>query len=422
MKYLVIIVLLVIVGLLEFFFIRKGMKAAGRISPNLRGDSGSSPVSSLANKHVHRKERRQESFPPQQEVVEPVESRETGLNFAENSPKIVELSALKREIRQKESPLQEPSMLDIIQEIRGESAHLSQDLDESSEEQGDAEIKPASRRKDMESPQNEPMKEPAANGNTGNNEGTGDLERAREEKEFTEDVEDAEEVVPPEELIKSGLELVRRGHLDEGIKKIEAVIAYVPEKADAHFNLGIAYTLQENIPQAIIAYQQAIAIDPRYGKAFYNLGTLYLKQGNVREAITKLEHAVKLLPDSMKALWNLYEAYRSSGLFTKALASLQQLIALEPEDASLYNHLGICYVKLGDYGKAINSWKRAISLGASSHLIHYNLGKTYELYGEFVAAKDHYKQFIALAAKTSNWQELVAEVQDRLDNLEQSRL
>ena len=114
-----------------------------------------------------------------------------------------------------------------------------------------------------------------------------------------EEGQETEELVPPEEFIKSGLELVRQGHLDEGIKKIEEVIEYVPEKADAYFNLGIAYTLKEDISQAISAYQRAIEIDPKYGKAFFNLGTLYLKQGNVQEAIPSLEQAMKLLPSKL---------------------------------------------------------------------------------------------------------------------------
>ena len=41
---------------------------------------------------------------------------------------------------------------------------------------------------------------------------------------------------------------------------------------------------------------------------------------------------------------------------------------------------------------------------------------------DVTVAKEHYKQFLALTSGTSNWQDLVSEVQDRLDNLEHSPL
>ena len=143
-----------------------------------------------------------------------------------------------------------------------------------------------------------------------------------------------------------------------------------------------------------------------------------MKQGNVQNAIDKLEQAVKFLKNPMKALWNLYEAYRSSELFSKALSTLERLISLEPDDASLHNHLGICYVKLGKYPDAIDAWKRSVSLGASSRLIFYNLGKTYELCGKADEAIEQYEQFLQLNSNSSNWTELVDEVQERLESLQ----
>lgn len=434
MIYLIIIAVLVIVGLVEFLIIKKGLKAGKKASSYIRGGSGSSPSNPLINKRIQQEELQQESFPEQEfpsereNHVEPSDKRKIVKSFPEQSPKIAaDSSDLKREIRQKESPVrEEKSALDMIQEIRGERVHPDQD----SHEQFRKSYVFATRPEELQESKTKTYEALSANVENGDNREISEADSESEKvgrKELAtfdeiEKSQEIEEVESPEEIIKSGLDLVRQGHLDEGIKKIEEVIEYIPEKADAYFNLGIAYTLKEDIPQAISAYQHAIEIDPKYGKAFFNLGTLHLKQGDVQEAIPKLEQAMKLLPDSMKALWNLYEAYRSTGLFTKALASLQKLIELEPDDASLYNHLGICYVKLGDYTKAIDSWKRSLELGALSPLIHYNLGKTYELYGEFGAAKEHYKEFLDLSSDTSNWRDLVSEVHDRLDNLEHSPL
>lgn len=413
MSYLIIALLLVILGGIEFFIIRKGMKAGRKSSQYLQNSS--SPSSHFSKTVQHHLEP-QEPLPKKEEKaagISPKTPKKNVLNFPGNAEKMEGLPDEKPEPGEK-TPDEESSALDMIQEIRGAAT-------------GPSDRKPQASLLKQEPPSQIDIKKEVMESPFREEETEQDVMPLEENEEIEEEViiveevdaEDAEEeAIAAEDQIKNGLELVRQGRLDEGIELIEGAIQQVPDKADAHFNLGIAYTLKDALPKAIRAYQRAIRIDPKYGKAFYNLGTLYLKQGNIKEAIPKLEHAVKLLSDPMKALWNLYEAYRSNGFFTKALTNLQRLIELESEDASLYNHLGICYVKLGDYAKAINAWKRSISLGASSPLIHYNLGKTYELSGTFRQATEHYHLFLEHASQNAEWQELVTEVRERLDNLQ----
>lgn len=443
MSYLIVIVLLALAVFVEFLLIRKGMKAGRRNSQHVQG-SVKTVTTKVQNRAVSRTSPVPETFSstPTQDVDDiPEKSNEPDAlpERRENIISFPEKASISRESKRdrqpqpssRTSPQEERSMADIIKDIRGGGSQPPKEapfsLLRSPSSPSDADVvqdggPDAENFADVEEVEYEYIEEvieedePLENVEVVESEdyveeiGENDYEEVSEEDSTTE--------VTPEEQIKIGLDLVRQGQLDEGIEYIESALREVPEKADAHFNLGIAYTLKEDMSQAIRSYQRAIEIDQHYGKAFYNLGTLYLKQGDIQEAILKLEQAAKLLLDPMKALWNLYEAYRSDGLFTKALANLQRLIELEPDDASLYNHLGICYVKLGDYAKAIGAWKRSIKLGASSQLIHYNLGKTYELYGEFSNARKHYNMFIDLAADNDEWQGLVMEVQDRLANLQ----
>ncbi|HWP47072.1 MAG TPA: tetratricopeptide repeat protein [Candidatus Limnocylindrales bacterium] len=246
-----------------------------------------------------------------------------------------------------------------------------------------------------------------------------------------EDQEPAQEghASTPEEHLKMGIELLRENNLEAGIQEIQTAIRLQPNLADAHFNLGLAYSLQNNPEAAMEAYQQAIRLDPKYGKAYFNLGTLFLKKGELlapdspdlpdvlAKAVECLEYAVRYLPDSTKALWNLYEAYRLNAQFDKALAILLKLKEIESEDASLMNHLGICYAKLGDYDHAIESWEKALALKAPSQLIYYNLGKAYETKGVVEKAMSNYRRFIALASTSPERRYLVSEAKQRLESL-----
>jgi tetratricopeptide (TPR) repeat protein len=269
-------------------------------------------------------------------------------------------------------------------------------------------------------------------GNTAESQGDLELESELEPSIVSqEDQEPAQEgnATTPGEHLKMGIELLKENKLEAGIQEIQTAIRLQPNLAEAHFNLGLAYSMQNNPEAAMEAYQQAIRLDPKYGKAYFNLGTLFLKKGELlapdspdlpdvlAKAVECLEYAVRFLPDSTKALWNLYEAYRLNSQFDKALTILLKLKEIESEDASLMNHLGICYAKLGDYDHAIESWEKALALKAPSQLIYYNLGKAYETKGMVEKAIGNYRRFIMLASTSPERIHLVNEAKQRVESL-----
>ncbi len=421
-----IVILLLLVCTVEIFVLRKGLKAANKHTGYLHGEQPSSVTAS----HPIHKEVHQHTADQLHELSD--DMQEAPPLFSEHNGNIVtfpggrshkEKADIEHELRRPvpQKP-REKSMVEMIQEIRGATpseeipvanapSQAEPELLEEFEEIVEYEV--TEEVDDIEGTEahDNDVDEYAIDSQV-------DIPVTSEISGGQKDFEEVEEIVSSEELLKSGIRCVKQGNLDEGITTLEQAVEVTPDKAEAHFNLGIAYTLKELTSQAINAYQRAIELDPTYGKALFNLGTLYLKQGKLEHAIDNLEQAVKFLADPMKALWNLYEAYRCREHFSNALATLQQLVDLEPDDASLHNHVGICYVKLGEYKKAIASWKRSISLGASSLLIFYNLGKTYELCGDGSAAIEQYEQFLRLNTENSDWKELVDEVKERLESLQ----
>lgn len=425
-----LIILLILAFLAQVLLIRKGLKSAKKGIGRSRQPK-SSPLSDSApsNTRVRSTEPQFEpsafDTPSQDFSGKKKEKQPNIVEFPGKHKNPAEFADIQRELREKEwSPEpgeQEQSMMDIIQEIRRGTARteIRPDLNPPSKVNESLESTHAAHIEHEKSPDKENSEQELAEDEileVSEEELSSDIEDLSVQDD---EIEEAEEVTSPEELIRAGIQLVRQEKLDEGITLLEQAVQITPDKAEAYFNLGIAYTLKEFTPKAIRAYQKAIELEPEYGKAFFNLGTLYLKQGNVPQAIENLEQSTQYLQEPIKALWNLYEAYRSSEQFPNALKTLQRLITLEPDDASLHNHLGICYAKLGDYPKAINSWKYSISLGASSLLIYYNLGKTYELCGDMLHAIEQYTQFLELATDSSHLQELIPEVNKRLDQLRQ---
>ena len=60
------------------------------------------------------------------------------------------------------------------------------------------------------------------------------------------------------------------------LERCEQEVAEHPERASAHYNLGLAYTVSGRVKQAEESYMKALDIDPKLKEAHYNLARLLL--------------------------------------------------------------------------------------------------------------------------------------------------
>ena len=75
-----------------------------------------------------------------------------------------------------------------------------------------------------------------------------------------------------------------------------------PDRAEAHFNLGIAYTMQDAVHKAIHAYQKAIALDPMYGKAYLMRAMVQSYLANDQKALADVTQAINIIQPN-RGLW-----------------------------------------------------------------------------------------------------------------------
>ncbi len=101
-----------------------------------------------------------------------------------------------------------------------------------------------------------------------------------------------------------------------------------PEFAEAHNNLGVAYTRIGDVESAENAYLQAISVDADSDAPFHNLGNLKMRQGDLAAAL---------------------EAY-------------DQALDRRSRNPYLHFHRGLAQYRLGDFDAAEESFKRSISL------------------------------------------------------------
>ena len=85
--------------------------------------------------------------------------------------------------------------------------------------------------------------------------------------------------------VQARLDLAER-HLIQGenrqaMQQLMQVQNQDPDIPRLNFDLGLAYTALEDIPEAVAAYKRAVKVRPGYAEAWNNLGQIYLSQGKL---------------------------------------------------------------------------------------------------------------------------------------------
>jgi tetratricopeptide (TPR) repeat protein len=130
----------------------------------------------------------------------------------------------------------------------------------------------------------------------------------------------------------------------------------------AHVCLGIELARKGQIEEAISQYQEVIRLKPDYALAHNNLGFALLRKGQIGEAISQYQEAIRLKPDYTLAHNNLGNALYRKGRDNEAINQYQEALRLEPAYADAHNDLGLALYRNGHTGEAISQFQEALRL------------------------------------------------------------
>lgn len=141
--------------------------------------------------------------------------------------------------------------------------------------------------------------------------------------------------VPPEALRRLGVLAADRSFFDEATLWFRAVLASVPEKAQAHADLAIALRQQGRGAEAVLHFTRAAELEPgnaeRQLMARLALGNQFDEQGRSAEALTAFQEAALHHPDSADAWACLGNLQRFLSDHEAAAGSFQRALQLTPE-------------------------------------------------------------------------------------------
>ena len=150
----------------------------------------------------------------------------------------------------------------------------------------------------------------------------------------------------------------------ENQKKVISVEQRLESLSNDFFAESIELHINNDYNAAIQRYKDVIKIKPDKHEALYNMGLAYSSLGEYGKAIESYEKALKIKPDSHEALYNMGNAYSSIGEYGKALESYDNALKIKPDKHETLNSFGFLYLKLGDIINAKPFFQKAIDFGS----------------------------------------------------------
>lgn len=121
-----------------------------------------------------------------------------------------------------------------------------------------------------------------------------------------------------------------------------------PDYADAHTNLGVAYSKWEQYDKAGAELKKALEMSPGNSRALYYQALVERNQGDVNAAISNLQAVVRQYPRSPDARRELGFSYYQQRQYELAEAQYRALEGINPNDLSAHYILAIVYRRLGN--------------------------------------------------------------------------
>jgi tetratricopeptide (TPR) repeat protein len=193
--------------------------------------------------------------------------------------------------------------------------------------------------------------------------------------------------------------------LDEGMKALEAqkydaavdlftkAIAADAQDYAAHFERGLAFSLQNKDAEAIAEYIRVLELKPGLYQAELNLGISLVRTGKAADAISHLRAAVEQKPDQFRPVFYLGNALLEAGQFADAEQAYVKALALDAKSAAAEGGLGRSVARQGRLKDAESHYVKAAALDPSQKDALLDLAAQYESANQAVEAIELYRSF-----------------------------
>lgn len=185
-------------------------------------------------------------------------------------------------------------------------------------------------------------------------------------------------LAPPQQAFQQAAAALQRGDLPAAEKGFLEVLKAEPENLGALGNLGVVYSRQERIDDAISIYRRALKLAPNEPGLWLNLGLAYLKVDDYGSALPLFEKLNRSARASAQSAELLASCLLQTGKAAEAAALLEPL----PRTSGTLFLLGSAYLRLKEKDRARAAFEALLTSAASPAQAHYLLGRAYNDAGQ----------------------------------------
>jgi tetratricopeptide (TPR) repeat protein len=156
---------------------------------------------------------------------------------------------------------------------------------------------------------------------------------------------------------------VKRESQRQRIKRLLQTVEEQPQRASAHYNLGLAYTTSGRVKLAAEAYEKALELDPDLVEAWVNLGGVRLLHWDFQACLEANQEAVARQPDLVQAHFNMGQAYLYLNEPERLLECNKRVIELDRNHGAAHYFAAVAQLALDNLGAAERHLGRAQELG-----------------------------------------------------------
>ena len=218
-----------------------------------------------------------------------------------------------------------------------------------------------------------------------------------------------------------GVEFTRQGNIRDAISHYHIALSESPGRAHIRYNLAVALQgLPDKADEAIEQYQEVLKANSMFSlQAALNLGNLHLHKGQIHLAIENYRKALEIRPLFVAARCNLGKALVIAGEWAEGIEHLREAVRLQPGFLLAKKELAWFLAthpsaEVRDANEAIRLAERAMAMtGGRDVGVLDTLAAAHALEGRYKKAVETAEKARALAVRVRN-HELADQIQERL--------
>ena len=212
------------------------------------------------------------------------------------------------------------------------------------------------------------------------------------------DLEIANRLTPdqPEVLADLGLCYLRQNEITNALAAFDQAIDLDPENPNLYFQRGNTYRLQSNYSAAIEDYTESIQLNGISVDVFNNRGITYMDSGQYDLAQQDFQKAITLNPQYLLALINSSLIYIQTNEPQKATDQLNTVLKNSSDYPQVYDYRAQAYFLLKDFDLAILDWKKFAEVQGENPITLNWIGRCFIAKMQYQDAIDYFDEAIRL--------------------------